>query len=224
MPHGNAKSSKPRGRAARPRRAAGRRGSAGLVGEGPVIPLTSSGNAAVLRASRLLAVDLAKSGSDKGWWWNFALSDTSGSSEFTALFKEWKLNRVDVGFIWTPSSLTSPEAGPRMFFTADPTTATTPSSEDELLQQGCKQFSFSLTRNTFRVSFTPRVTQLVASAPGSGSTVNNAVMPPNTWLSTNQPTTGYGALVAWIQGYNNSANTGVLRMTTAYHFTFRGLR
>lgn len=179
-----------------------------------------------LRTRRVTVVNLIKPSADSGWWWNYALDDVTNSNEFTSLFKEWKLERVDVGFVWSPPNNTANHsAPPRIYFLADPVAAAAPSSLDVLVQQGAKEFAFNETRNTFRVTFQPKVTQLVSSAPGSGSTVNNALMPHNTWLSTAQPSTGYGALVAWIGGWSTAtANSGEIRMTTTYHFAFRGVQ
>lgn len=192
--------------------------------EGPVTTLQQS-IGPVCRISRGLNLPLTKAAADKGWWFDFSLADVSNSNEFTNLFLEWRLEMVDITMAWGSTTSVASTFAPVVYYAYDPIVGTAITSESAALERSYKVWRPNPTRTTLRIRLRPQVTQLVASDPGVGATVNNALLPRGVWLSTNQPTTGYGALVAWITNYN-TANTscGDLSLYVRYHFSFRGTK
>jgi len=210
------------GRAPRNRRS----GARGATGQRPA---TTSGvlnlrpaYGPTVRIARGLEVPLIAGATDKSYWNNFSLADVPSSNEFTALFLEWRLDRVEADLTWNPSTATG--ALPRVLFAMDPTSLSLTSVTDAL-QRGYRLWSPNPTRNTLTIRFQPKVCALVASSPGSGATVNNAFAPAGTWFSTTQPSTGYNALMMWIENFNTgNTASGTFSIFYRYYFAFRGTK
>lgn len=201
------------------------RTSDGLVVRAPTVtaPLTQAGG--VYRVLRSNSVVLAPGASDKGWFWNFALSDVANSNEFTVLFAQWRLARVEVDFV---AALQGVAAGgvinPTITFATDPFASGTPVSLQSVLARPYKTHIFTVCQPTLTVVVPARVVNLVASGVGAGATVNNALLPPKTWLSCSQPSTTYGSLIAWISQFNSPAGAADPQITVTFrhYFEFRG--
>jgi hypothetical protein len=198
-------------------------GTNDLVGAGSLIRLRETNLGPPYRVLRSLFVsNVVKNASDTCYSWDFSLSDVASNSEFVAIFQQWKLERVVADFTWEPSSTAG--STPMLYVACDPTVTTTSGlGLDDLLARRYATHAFNTTRNTCSFEFRPRASELVASSTGVGATVNAAVMPSSTWLSTANATTSYGTLLAWVAFYNSGlASAGNLQITFRYYFAFRG--
>lgn len=177
----------------------------------------------VHRMARTFGFGIEKGATDIGRIYPFGLLDVPNSTEFTALFMEWRVDSVSVHFTWVPPSTVG--ATPRLLCSYDPTATTAPASASAILSRRHTVWSTSPTSRDFVLTFKPRVTSTVQKDPALGTTTAYAVAPGSTFISTGNADVRYYALLLWIEFFNTGiASCGDLNALVTLRMSFRGLR
>lgn len=210
-------------RAARRRNRAGRGSAFASVGGIPRAVSLSPALGQKYRMSRTLSTGIAKTASDSGRIYAFALGDVPSSAEFTSLFAEWRIDSVHCHFQWVPPTTIGPT--PRLITAFDPTATTAPASVDAILQRRHTVWNTSPTSRDYCIIIKPQVTDAVIATPSVSGTTSNAVSSRGQFMSTGAPSVQHGNLLVWVQFFNDGLQSaGDINMMLTYNFTFRGLR
>jgi len=159
-----------------------------------------------------------------GWGFSFQLSDTPGYTELTALFDLYKITLVEV--IWECTSVSANVSGntscyPTLLAYPDADDATAPTSLSVVDQvQRMERLQFSATRNQFKRSIVPRVTN---STNTTGGTNNYAVSMASPFLDCASPSVIHYGVKFWLKNYNTSFDNAV-NLSLRYHITTRDAR
>lgn len=214
-----------RPRAARRRARASRGAAFNAAGGLPRAVVVPAALGQVHRIARTFNWPIARTASDIGRMMPVGITDLPSSSEFTALFMEWRIDSVQLHFQWEPSNATGPT--PRLLLSYDPTAFSPPQSANDIYVRRHHVWNTSPTSRDFVLTYKPRVAQTVylnpAAAPGTATA--NAVLPASTFISTSTPDVKYGNLVSWISFYNDgNASSGELNVFVTLHMSLRGTR
>jgi len=168
---------------------------------------------------------LGKAGtSDQGFAFSFQLSDTTGFSEITNLFDQYKITLVEV--IWELIAVSANLSGHTSVYPTvcaypdfdDATAPTTLASVEQL--QRMERLQFSSTRNQFKRSIVPRI---LSAAQVTGGTTNNAVSMVSPWLDCAWAAVNHYGVKFWIKNYNTSFDNTV-QLSFRYHITAKDAR
>lgn len=171
-----------------------------------------------VRIARSLAYNLARAGTDAGYYFDWSLSDVPNNSEFTALFAQWKLVKASITFTWRSSNDASPTR-PQFTMAVDPFASAAPTTITEVLQRSNRTWSPNAMRTTLQLDVKATALMLSASGPGSGALVINTLAPKGQWYPTANPQVSYGALLIWASGWSNASD--VIQVKQDYEFCFR---
>jgi hypothetical protein len=171
---------------------------------------------AVRRTSQVVvataATDIGRSG-------NFIqLNNVPDVGDFTALFDQFTIDRLDLHFVLTRSALSAGNSGifPTLLWAPDYNDSSAPTLVGDVLSyDGMQMHQFSESSRHVCFSIKPKA-QLSVS---SGTAVSTA----GTWLSTSgsgaSPWFGYKY---WLVDYNSTSTTGsVVTLYTKYHLRFK---
>jgi len=156
---------------------------------------------------------------DAGASYSFSLSSVADYTEFTNLFDQYCLTRVDVTFTWTPfSGTTAATQYPTMYIVADFDGSAAPTVIADVQSRGaCKQVNFDTVNRTKMVSIV-RPGQLSTTAVG-GSVITRR----SPWLDIAAPTEPHYGLVAWYKNYTTTVS-GALSFSRVFHLSMRETR
>lgn len=172
----------------------------------------------VVKINRSVGFNLTRAGTDGGYYFDWALSDVPSSSEFTNLFRQWRLSKMAITFTYRSSDEATPER-PAFTMALDPFAATAPAAQNDVFTRQNRTWSPNATRTTLQLVCDCRAMALSASGPGSGATVTNTLAPKGLWYTCDVPGLAYGALLVWIGGWANAAD--VIQVKQDYMFEFR---
>jgi hypothetical protein len=171
-----------------------------------------------LRTSRVQYLGpIAKVALDAGLGRSYKLSDLQSYTEYTALFNEYRINKVTVIYLLATSLVST--AYPRIAFCVDVNDGATPTLETDVLQyKKPKLIQMSQTLTRFEHTFVPRV----AMATYSGAFSSYATAPAGQWLDTDSPSVQHYGTKEYISNYNstNYPNTD-LRLYIKLDMEFR---
>lgn len=183
--------------------------------------LAASGRVPVSRVhqfSRLWNVGaLSKTALDQGNVRLFSLSSIPNSSEFTALFDMYRIDRVELEYQLISEIIGS--AYPRIAFTPDYNDSTPPTTESQILEYGSSEmFLFSQYKPVFRRTLKPRA-QL---GTYQGAFTAYSMAPPGTWISCDYPGVLYYGAKDFISSYNSTTfpNT-IIQLYVRVHLSFK---
>jgi hypothetical protein len=175
---------------------------------------------AIHSVKRTVVVAIPKIAADSGSYRNVRLADFIGSADFTSLFTEYCIKRVQYTYTLVnapnnnasfPTLYVSPQ---RLQYTGAPT------SRDDVLQfQGTRPFQFGPTNIVYTLSVTPG-TFLDASGLVTGGNVKTSP-----WLSTANNGNQHFTIVDWISRYNSTTDlTHTLELQITAWFDLKGTR
>jgi len=149
---------------------------------------------------------------DSGIGRKFRLGDLPSSTDFTALFDQYRIVAVEAIYVFSTHILASQARYPRLTFAVDFSDASNPGSEAEVLQyQNAESFQFGQVKHTFKRVFRPRA----AMAAYEGAFTGYGVAPANQWFDTSDPNIEYYGTKEWVNNYNTTLATGAL--INVYH-------
>lgn len=168
--------------------------------------------------------NLAKSASDQGYAFPFALNQLPSVSEFTTLFDKYRITSIDVTFsYWFVASQASGagvgvnQIWPVLNLFMDDDDAAIPGTKAEVLERmSLQRVAFSPTRQTISVTITPRFIQSRA-----GTSTNLA--PVNTWIDMSTPAVQHYGIKLWGDYYNTGAPS-VIAVNGVMHFECNNVR
>jgi len=163
---------------------------------------------------------LGKAVSDQGFGIGFSLQDVPSYSEFTGLFNAFRIDKVDVTFLYQQTINTSTFCFPTLFVSYDANDITIPGTESVMLERAnTKVMSFST--NRMMINFTVKPNMLAAT---SGLAVA-AELPKTTWCDTADPSNTFYGLKVWAQNYNTTISGNMqIRVLFKYHMSFKTAR
>lgn len=159
----------------------------------------------------------------------FSLSQLPQSSEFTALFDEYRIMAVRITFYpptntaWSVTGATSEPQPIGEFYTAiDYDSIPTPTGTNDLLQyQTCKRTWFNRPHTRY---FKPRASQY-GLVDGAASNTGYTSLSHKTWLDMATPTARYyGLLVIWANSNSSTVRQQLIRVTATYYIQCRLVR
>jgi len=163
---------------------------------------------------------LGKAVADQGYGIGFSLQDVSSYTEFTSLFNAFRINRVDVTFLYQQTINTSTFCFPTLFVSYDANDIAVPASEAVLLERAnTKVMAFST--NRMMINFSLRPNMLAAT---SGLAIA-AELPKTTWCDSADPSNTFYGLKVWAQNYNTGISGNMqIRVLFKYHMSFKTAR
>lgn len=180
------------------------------------LSMVPSGSHRFLRATRL--ADLSQAAADQGFQASYLLSGVPNSSEFTALYDCYRIDKVEITFVFDLGSAATTSYYPRIVFAPDFNDSTPPTTETDVLQYSqARSYQFSDANRELTISIVPRVAKTVyrtavTSAYGWDST--------RTWLDTAYPDIPHFGLKFFVNNYNSTSFGGTkLRYYTRYFVT-----
>jgi len=159
---------------------------------------------------------------DGGSGRRFSLSDLPGSSDFTNLFDQYRITAVEIVYVFSTHILASQARYPRITFSVDYTDASTPASENAVLEyQNSETYQFGQTKHTFKRMFKPRA----ALAAFEGAFTGYGAAPPNMWFDCSDSGVQYYGVKEWVSNFNSTLNTGaIINVYARYHMDFKNAR
>ncbi len=164
--------------------------------------------------------NITQPAADGGGTYSFALSNLPSSSEFTALFQQYRIDRVDLIWTYTSQDLTAGAANrtPILYIAPLYTEAVVPAALTDVFQYNkCAVIAFDQGKRQHIRSMRPKP-QI--------STGNSGVMIPTTtpWLSTTVPGVVHYGAVYWIQNYNSTSfSSNTITLSVRYVLSFKGI-
>ncbi len=152
----------------------------------------------------------------------FKLSNLPNTTEFTNLFDQFRIVRVEVEYVFSTHILASQAKYPRITFAVDYSDASNPASENDILQyENAETFQFGQVKHMFKRVFQPRA----ALASYQGAFTGYGLANPNQWFDTNNSSIEYYGTKEWITNYNTTAATGAtINVYHRYHLEFKNAR
>jgi len=159
--------------------------------------------------------------SDQGYATVFLLSALPNFAEFTALFDQYRIEKVSMKFVLdiADGALNSTTKYPRIAIAPDFNNQNAPSSEDILLQYPqCQIYQFSATNRELSVDIKPMV---AATVFRTGITSAYTMQTPG-WLDVATSDVPHYGLRYYISNHNTTAfGSTRIRTYLKYHMAFR---
>lgn len=174
-----------------------------------------------VRISRSVVYDWTRTAADGGFFMDWSLGDVPNSSEFTALFAQWKLAGAAFTITWRSANEANP-VRPTVYFALDPFATAAPSALAEVLERPNRTWTPNAQRTVLQVSCRPRAIALSASGAGSGSLVINSLAGQDQWYTCASPQLSYGSVLFWVANWG--AGAGTIQVKQDYMFCFRSPR
>jgi len=156
---------------------------------------------------------------DSGFVFDFRLNHLPNYAEFQALFDMWKIEKVDLMFIYNGSTTSYPT----IFFAVDyDGTISSPASRDVLLQyERAEVLQFAPNRQIIKRSINPRFCTMVSTGGGSSQGVASRAQ----WGDCIDADQIMHGCVFWIEGYNTGlAVTQSVSLVVRYHLAVKTAR
>jgi hypothetical protein len=146
-------------------------------------------------------VVLSKAAGDQGFAITPALNTCVSSGEFTALFDQYRIVKIELLFFWQRGA-SDAVTRPLLWFYQDWDGSTTPASASEVFErQSFRSFSFSEARPTFTVTINrPGVNMSTVAA--------NTVTVRSPWLDCSTAGQVHYGLYGWGAAYNSTVASG----------------
>jgi len=191
--------------------------AAGHVSVAPMVTLGP-----IHRFNRSTQLTLAAAAADKGYSYNFALSDVPNYTEFTGIFTQWRLKRVQIDMTWLVSVNANPTSTPQIYYSVDPFATTAPGTLATMIARPYKTFVFGPNSNMLTIQADLKSLSVTQSGPGAGSTLG-LKLSDGGWLDCAQPQIAYGNLIFWLQNFNTGGEVlPVINVVFRHEFEFRG--
>lgn len=157
----------------------------------------------------------------------WCLNDLPSSAEFTALFDEYRIDYIDVKFMYDKSVAESvPEGGsflPIIYLVKDYDDSTPPGTDYATLLQ-----YDNLVVRRLDKDFTVRIRPRASVAAYSGTFTSYMAAPSKAWCDCNSPSVAFYGIKyivdGGIEGGVGTKTIGHLRMISTYHMSFRGMK
>lgn len=177
----------------------------------------------VVRIPRSVAYDWTLPGADQAFLVDWALGDVPNVSEFTSLFKQWRLRNARITINWRSNNEANPTR-PTLYFGVDPFMAAAPATLAEVMQRPHRSWTPNGTRTVLQLDVKAGVIALAASGPGVGAFVTNSLAPKARWYDTAQSTVAYGVFWCWVANWHTGAYGGNFTITQDFDLEFRGFQ
>jgi len=165
--------------------------------------------------------ELPKTPGDQGYATIFSLNQLPSSSDFTNLFDQYKITRVDMTFEMdiADGSLNSTTRYPRIVVAPDFNNQSAPLTENELLQyEQCKKFQFSAVNRRMTVSLQPKI---AATVFRTGVTSAYQMMSSG-WMDVAVPDVPHYGVRYFVTNHNTSNFGGNnIRVFVKYYLSFK---
>lgn len=158
-------------------------------------------------------LSLPKAAGDQGYALSFALDDLPSYTEFTTLFDKYRVDQLDVVFLWEHGTLTAQP--PCLWIAADwDGVSATPTLSSVMQYPGVRMHAFSVTRPTFQYSIKrPAVLQTLAGG-------SNGAVVRSPWLATTAPSVEHYGLIGFVNQYNSTTTSGTVYFSIRAHLSF----
>lgn len=175
----------------------------------------------VVRIPRSVVYDWTLPGADQAFLVDWALGDVPNVSEFTSLFRQWRLRNARITINWRSANESTPTR-PTLYFGVDPFMSAAPSSLVDVMQKPHRTWTPNNTRTVLQLDVKAGVIALSASGPGVGALVTNSLAPRDRWYDTSQSTVAYGVFWCWVANWHGGQTGGSFTITQDFDFEFRG--
>lgn len=199
----------------------GRKQQRGRKMQGVPLSLSSPGNSAVFRVTRMYESGIIPPTNDGGGAYEFKLSDVAAYSELTVLFDQYRIEGVEVVFTASQSDTTG-FVWPRIYVAFDPDDSDIPTALSTLRERGnTKIYAFAPNKREFRVNLVPAAVIISETAGGQKAAIS---APRGQWKDCNQAGIIHYGLKYWLEDYKMSIGSPPMRVIMRYHLAFRGSR
>lgn len=156
---------------------------------------------------------------DAGNTYSVTVGSALDSTEFTALFDQYRITEFEFTWVWAPYAAGVHASNfPTLYLAADFDGSTAPSVIADIQTRGsCRQVDMSDTSRTVTVSV-KRPGVLVTASSGSGRVTRSP------WLDVALTSEPHYGLVVWYKNYNTTVPSGVLTLSRRLHLEFRESR
>lgn len=169
----------------------------------------------------LNAGELSKTAADQGFATVFALNFLPNSSDFTSLFDQYRIDKVEQVFEMdiADGTLNSTTRWPRITICPDFNNQAAPLSEDAILSyEQARQYQFSTSERRFSVILRPQI----ASTVYRTGVTSAYEMKPSGWLDVATNDVPHYGLRYWIANYNTTSfGASNVRVYVRYWLSFR---
>jgi hypothetical protein len=175
----------------------------------------------VVRSVFLVRFDQLAAGSGfHGLGLTFSLSDLISSAEFTALFDQYKFDKVVIHILPTANTALMTQSVSFPLVTAiDYDDSTAPTSEDYLLQ-----YENNMITRSFDELHRTIVPRIALGAFQSGGLFNGYANAGNQWIDAASPNVNHYGLKLGINQAYTSTGVASFNIYADYHISFRSLR
>lgn len=179
----------------------------------------------VCKVQRTLEFQQSPAAAEVGSIWNWSLSDLLSYTDFSNLFLQWKLDAITVDLVWNAPTGATSGTPCRFLYAFDPLAVSTDlTGPTTLLQRKCRVWIPNPTKNTCRITMSPRALMLTTTSAGSSS-VAQTIATAGSWFSCDTPQVSYGSLIAWVENFTTAnAGAGTFTHYHTMHMSFRGPR
>lgn len=164
------------------------------------------------------ANNIVQAPTDVGRGISFTLADLPGSTEFTALFDQYRLDWVEYMFVLKSPLGAGGVAAPLIYFVEDHDDDAPPSFNAVLEAQSVQVVNFSADRTMIKFRVRPNIVREVYR----GVTPGYERAPPGTWLDCANATVPHYGVKYWVANYNStSTSSTVIDVILRYHVSFK---
>lgn len=158
-------------------------------------------------------LSLPKAAVDQGYALSFSLDDLPFYTDLTNLFDKYKVEQLDVVFLWEAGVLNAQP--PCLWIAADWDGVTgSPTLTTVMQYPGVRMHAFSLQRPTFQYSIrNPAVLSTLAGG-------SNGAIRRSPWLATTAPSVEHYGLIGFVNQYNSTTTSGTIFFTIRAHLSF----
>lgn len=165
--------------------------------------------------------ELSIAATDQGYATIFALSFIPNSSDFTNLFDQFRIDKVEFTFEMDIADgvLNSTTKWPRVVVAPDFNNQSAPLSENDILQyEQSKQYQFSTSDRRFSVTLRP----MVAATMFRTGVTSAYAMQPSGWLDIATSDVPHYGLRYWVNNHNTTSfGSSRIRTYTRYWLSFK---
>lgn len=168
--------------------------------------------------------DISKGATDQGYQQNFIVSALPGSTDFSNLFDQYRIDKIELSFILdlADGALNTTTLYPRLVIAPDWNDSTAPSTEDDVLQyQQAKVFQFNAVDREFVMVIKPKV----ASTVFRTAVTSAYQMIPAGFIDTGYLDVPHYGVKFFLNNYNTTSfGATVIRQYVRYHLSLANPR
>lgn len=164
-------------------------------------------------------LSLPKAATDQGYALSFALDDLPSYTEFTALFDRYRVDQLDVIFLWEAGTGITTAQCPCLWIAADwDGVSASPPLSTVMQYPGVRMHAFSFQRPTFQYSLKrPGILQTLAGG-------SNGAVVRSPWLDVSAPSVEHYGVIGFVNQYNSTTSSGTLYFSIRAHLSFQAPR